>query len=287
MWKFLEERYRGQNVKDAHVIIAFMFVPPLKSLSMKELERILDVISVQDKYNKKYVPASLQSERWVLFQTAQEKLNQEFSMKFVCHTTRNNYVPNFISLKRFLKAKFVVAQTTEREYRLNKLSKFNVTATHSNQNLYKIKMTNMMNKINKTDRTTTPQTMRQTLKDWLKMTSPSSFTILEMDKESQQTTSKDFKVSYVVVMVTKTTETETQQGTQKALGYKGARGGLPRPTPPASQYKIGQCSCCKQAHNLLYCPKFETLKSSMQLVISRRDKLCYHCFIRAHYAKDC
>jgi hypothetical protein len=63
MWKFLEERYRGQNVKDAHVIIAFMFVPPLKSLSMKELERILDVISVQDKYNKKYVPASLQSER--------------------------------------------------------------------------------------------------------------------------------------------------------------------------------------------------------------------------------
>ena len=115
IWKLLEERYGGQNVEDAHVIVAFKFAAPLKNSSMKELERILDIISVQYEYYKRYDPASLQAERSLLFQTAKEKLSPEFSMKFVRHTTKNNFVPNFISLKRFLKAEFLVAQTTERE----------------------------------------------------------------------------------------------------------------------------------------------------------------------------
>jgi hypothetical protein len=87
---------------------------------MKELERIYDVISVQYEYYKKHNPASLKAERSLLFQMAKEKLNPEFSMKFVRHTTRYNYIPNFIALKNFLKAEFLIAQTTEREYKIHK-----------------------------------------------------------------------------------------------------------------------------------------------------------------------
>ncbi len=125
MWKLLEERYGGQNVEDAHVIVNFKFAPPLKNSSMKELERVQDVISIQSEYYRKYDPASIQSERSLLFQTAKEKLNRKFSMKFVCHCTRYNYIPNFISLKKFHKAEFLIAQTTEREFQLTRLSKFN------------------------------------------------------------------------------------------------------------------------------------------------------------------
>jgi hypothetical protein len=120
MWKLLQERYGGQNVEDAHVIIAFKAAPALNDSTMKELERIYDVISVQYEYYKKHNPASLKAERSLLFQMAKEKLNPEFSMKFVRHTTRNNYIPNFIALKNFLKAEFLIAQTTEREYRIHK-----------------------------------------------------------------------------------------------------------------------------------------------------------------------
>jgi hypothetical protein len=49
MWKLLEERYGGQNVEDAHVIVNFKSAHSLKNASMKELQRVLGVISIQYK----------------------------------------------------------------------------------------------------------------------------------------------------------------------------------------------------------------------------------------------
>ena len=296
MWKLLEERYGGQNVEDAHVIVNFKSAPPLKNTSMKELERVLDVISIQYEYYRKYDPASLQSERSLLFQTAKEKLNQEFSMKFVRHCTRYNYVPNFISLKKFLKAEFLIAQTTEREFRLTRLSKFQRPNSRSKNYLQDgddddgtYEPQDGLNDYSQDDDSTSDGIDRQ---------SQTQFAFfIHNTRNGQRLATNDFRHFQTLGHRSYRNQDYVdrnpyyQEGAQKTLdekptrSYGGYRG--PKSPPPPSQYEEGKCSCCKKAHNLLNCPKFKTLKPTLQAAIIRRDKICYHCLIGVHYAKEC
>jgi hypothetical protein len=75
-----------------------------------------------------------------------------------------------------------------------------------------------------------------------------------------------------------------QLSSEKSLGKRAI---LSRPTPAASQFKEGHCSCCKQVHLIPECPKFKTLSFSQQSTIIRRDKLCYHCLEGPHFTRDC
>jgi hypothetical protein len=301
MWKLLEERYGGQNVEDAHVIINFKSAHPLRNTSMKELERVLDVISIQYEFYRKYDPASLQSERSLLFQTAKEKLSQEFSMKFVRHCTRYNYIPNFISLEKFLKAEFLIAQTTEREFRLTRLSKFNRPHARSKNYLQNRHLQDGDDDDEKYDQRDGQNDYSQdddSTLDGIDGLSQNQFAFFIHDtRNGQRLATNDFRhfqslghrsygnQDYI------DRNPNYQEGAQKALGekpprsYRGYRG--PKSPPPHSQYEEGKCSCCKQAHNLLNCPKFKTLKPTLQAPIIRRDTICYHCLIGVHYAKDC
>ena len=69
--------------------------------------------------------------------------------------------------------------------------------------------------------------------------------------------------------------------------YGQNRGGLTKPPTISSQFKEGQCSCCRQAHNLISCPKFKTLTPQLQSAVIRRDKVCFHCLLGVHLARDC
>jgi hypothetical protein len=93
----------------------FKCAPQIKNGSLKEVERRYDVFSVQHAYYLINDPASLNMERSLLFQFGKEKLNSEFSMKFIRFTDRYNCVPNFTALTHFMKAKFLFAQTREQE----------------------------------------------------------------------------------------------------------------------------------------------------------------------------
>jgi hypothetical protein len=55
-------------------------------------------------------------EQSLLFQFGKEKLNTEFSKKFIRYTDKHDCVPNFPALMLFMKAEFLFAQTREREY---------------------------------------------------------------------------------------------------------------------------------------------------------------------------
>jgi hypothetical protein len=116
MWELLEERYGGKNVEDAFTINMFKNAPQIKNGSLKEVERLYDVFSVQHTYYLANDPESLDRERSLLFQFGKEKLNTEFSMKFIRYTDKNDCIPNFTALMLFLKAEFLFAQTREREY---------------------------------------------------------------------------------------------------------------------------------------------------------------------------
>jgi hypothetical protein len=74
----------------------------------------------------------------------------------------------------------------------------------------------------------------------------------------------------------------------RTIGFQGAKPlGQARPLPAASQFKEGQCSCCRQAHQISDCPKFKCLSNQQQSKIIRRGKLCYHCLEGPHLIKDC
>ena len=67
---------------------------------------------------------------------------------------------------------------------------------------------------------------------------------------------------------------------QKALGFQGARPvGRARPPPAVSQFKEGQCSCCRQRHLLPDCPKFKNLTVGQQSTIIRRDNGSKACLV--------
>jgi hypothetical protein len=116
MWELLEERFGGKNVEDAFTINMFKCAPQIKNGSLKEVEHLYDVISVQNAYYLINDPASLDMEQSLLFQFGKEKLNTEFSMKFIRYTDKNDCLPNFTALMLFLKAEFLFAHSREREY---------------------------------------------------------------------------------------------------------------------------------------------------------------------------
>jgi hypothetical protein len=113
MWELLEERYGGKNVEDAFTITMFKSAPQIKNGSLKEVERLYDVFSVQHNYYTANDPESLERERSMLFQYGKEKLSTEFSMKFIRFTDKHDCVPNFTALMLFMKAEFLFAQTRE------------------------------------------------------------------------------------------------------------------------------------------------------------------------------
>jgi hypothetical protein len=50
MWELLEERYGGKNMEDAFTFNMFKSAPQIKNGSLKEVERLYDVFSVQHTY---------------------------------------------------------------------------------------------------------------------------------------------------------------------------------------------------------------------------------------------
>ena len=270
MWKLLEEKYGGQNVEDSYIVDEFQNAPQIKNSSLKEIERVYHVIAVQHAYYKRNDPQSLSAERSLLFQMGKDKLGPNFSEKFVRHCRKHRFVPNFTALKRFLKAEFLIAQETEREYG-----------------------------------------NRRTTSSVKKMTSEDDGQI-GTSKDSDQEDDPNDAFSFFMQnnrTGRKYTPTEFQnmrkpqsfgggasrfpQGNQRALGgpqgqYSGGyKGGLTRPPQIVSQWKDGQCSCCRQAHALPNCPKFKTLTPQVQAAIVRRDKICFHCLLGVHYTRDC
>ncbi len=106
MWELLEERYGGKNVEDAFTINMFKNAPQINNGSLKEVERLYDVFSVQHTYYLTNDPESLDRERSLLFQFGKEKLNTEFSIKFIRYTDKHDCVPNFTALMLFMKTEF-------------------------------------------------------------------------------------------------------------------------------------------------------------------------------------
>jgi hypothetical protein len=119
MWQLLDDRFGDKKAKDKFTVSLFKETLPIKNGSLTEVERIYVVFLVQHAYYLIKDEKSLRMKRSPLFKSWKEKLNDEFSIKFVCFAEKYKLVPNFTALITFMQAKFLFAQKEEREHALS------------------------------------------------------------------------------------------------------------------------------------------------------------------------
>jgi hypothetical protein len=277
MWQLLDERYGGKNVEDAFTVNIFKSALPIKNGSLKEVERLYDVFAIQHTYYLRNDPDSLNMERSLLFQFAKEKLNSEFSMKFIRFTDKHNCVPNFTALTHFMKTEFLFAQTREREY------------SHSS---HKSDIKSVKKFVNfDLDRNEEISSESSDLEDQKERFANQNDEYAEYRRYAgNQRTGQCYDArEFQDGKTYQNYNHQTSFGRDgRAIGFQGAKPlGQIKPPPAVSEFKEGQCSCCRQAHLIPDCPKFKKLSNQKQSKIIRRDKLCYHCLEGPHLIKDC
>jgi hypothetical protein len=243
------KRYGGKNVEDSFTTSMFKKALPIKNGSLKEVERLYDVFQVQHAYYLINDPLSLDMERSLLFQFGKEKLNTEFSMKFICFTDKYNCIPNFTALTQFMRTKFLFAQTREREY----CGTITSTPRGDIQSVKKA-----------FEEFVIDDDARALCTEWNEVTTESVdpreeyIFYAQNVKTGQRYEARGFQRG----------KSYPDNNRQKAIGFQGARPiGRARPPPAASQFKEGQCSCCRQAHLLPDCTKFKNLTVGQQSTI--------------------
>jgi hypothetical protein len=272
MWQLLDDRFGNRNAEDEFTVGLFKDTLPIKNGSLTEVERIYEIFSIQHAYYLINDPVSLTKETSLLFECGKEKLDIKFFIKFVGFLDKYNLVPNFTALITFMQAEFLFPKKEEREHALSS-HKSDITfvkKSFENPNL---------NDDAKALRKCSDLPVHQN-----KFTNPdeddcSYITNTRTGQRFQTRGSQDRNQGR---MLRKTVR--FQFSSEKSLGK---REGQNRPTPAASQFKEGHCSCCKQVHLIPECPKFRTLSIGQQSTIIRQDKLCYHCLEGPHLTKDC
>jgi hypothetical protein len=214
----------------------------------------------------------------MLFQYGKEKLNTEFSMKIIRYTDKNDCIPNFTALMLFMKAEFLFAQTREREY----------SYSSTKSEVHSAKKALERCNLDDDDDAKALQTLSDAEEDGF----PSEDDQYSYYEENQRTgkryEAKGFRFAQMRPNSFQNRGNGGQKTTFRAIGFGGSNlSKMPRPPQPTSQFKEGQCSCCRQAHKLPDCPKFKNLTHQQQSTIIRRDKLCYHCLEAPHFTRDC
>jgi hypothetical protein len=240
------------------------------------VERLYDVFSIQHAYYLINDPASLNMEQSLMFQFGKEKLNTEFLMKFIRFTNKHDCVPNFTALMLFMKAEFLFGQTREREY----------SNSSSKSKVHSVKKA-----LERWDLDEDAKALHTALSDAEEDGFPSEDDVYSYYAENQRTGKRYKAKGFQFAQMRPNSFQNRGNGGQstlfRAIGFQGSRlSNLPRPPQPTSQFKEGQCSCCRQAHKIPDCPKFKNLTLQQQSTIIRRDKLCYHCLEGPHLIRE-
>jgi hypothetical protein len=239
---------------------------PIKNGSLTEVERIYEIFSIQHAYYLIKDPASLTMDTSLLFQSGIEKLNDEFFTEFVYFAEKYKLVPNFMALIRFMQAEFLFAQKEEREQ---------TSLSHKSDITFVKKLFENLNLNN--DAMALPEC--SDLQDHQNKSSNQ-----DEDDRSFFTNTKTGQRFLTRGLQNGNQGRTLEKPSEKSLGK---RTGQSRPTPAASQFKEGHCSCCKQAHLIPECPKFRKLSFSQKSTIIKKYKLCFHCLEGPHFPKDC
>ena len=250
MWDLLDSRFGGAAVEDAYIVAEFKKAGVLKSNSLKELERMFDVFNIQSNYYQKSDADSLKSETSFITQMAREKLNYKHSTEFVKFILLKGKKNCFASILEWLEQKFKVAQITERQFCQASTSKFSSSANH----LYE------EGEVSGSEAETEGADEGSLLD---KLESQTFFT--------QDGAGKFKPVNF-------------RKFASKSLGNR--KPGFASANKFPSKVMNG-CPVCKVPHDLTVCQKFKNMSIKERYFILFRDKICFHCLLGSHAAKDC
>jgi hypothetical protein len=272
MWQLLDDKYSDGNTEDEFIVGLFKDTLPIKNGSLTEVERIDEIFSIQHAYYLIKDPASLTMETSLLFQSGKEKLNDEFFTELVCFAEIYKLVPNFTALITFMHAEFLFAQKEEREQ---------TSLSHKSDITFVKKSFENLNLNN--DAMALPECSDLRVHQ-------NTFSNQDEDDCSFFTNTRTGQ-RFLTRGLQNGNQGRTLEKTERfqlpSEESLGTRIGQSRPTPVASQFKEGHCSCCKQAHLTPECPKFKSLSNQKQSTIIRRHRLCYHCLEGPHLTRDC
>jgi hypothetical protein len=240
MWQLLDDRFGDRNTEDEFTVGLFKDTLPIKNGTLTEVERIYEIFLIQHAYYLTNDPASLTMETSWLFQSGKEKLNDEFFTKFVCFAEKYKLVPNFTALITFMQAEFLFAQKEEREH---------ASSSHKSDITFVKKSFENLNLYDDEKALTECSDLK---------VHHNKFTDLDEDDCSYVTNTKTGQ-RFPTRGFQNGNQGKTEKFQLSSDNTFGKRAHLSRPTPAASQFKEGHCSCCKQAHLIPECPKFKSL----------------------------
>jgi hypothetical protein len=271
MWGILDQRFGGKTVQDAYTIADFKNAAPMKNNSMRELERMFDILKLLKMYYEKNDPMSLKKPRSMLMQYAKEKINVGLAQRFVRFVDDKEKKANFNSLLEFVEKEYLIAQKTEREYKGT-----------SRSDSHSVKKTMDSDDDEEGDPSYELRRDVPTQEKGIEIDDKFAFYFEEKKSGNRYSLVNTNKPKY-------------GPGVSKHYGQKNhvtfapnsSGRGAAETERPTSQYVDGQCSCCKEQHALSTCRKFKTLPFNQQSIIMRRDRICYHCLNGVHPTRDC
>ncbi|MGV0986823.1 MAG: DUF1759 domain-containing protein, partial [Limnohabitans sp.] len=116
MWAILDERYGGEYREEHYITEKFEKTKPLRDMSWKELEKMMDTFSTVYNYYQNADPLSLRNEHSLLLKMAKKKFSQTQSRFFFRYCEEKKVIENFKTMLDWLKYEYKVAQRSEREF---------------------------------------------------------------------------------------------------------------------------------------------------------------------------
>lgn len=116
MWEVLEKRFGGDYREDQFVTDQFEKTVPLREFSLKELERMYDIFSVQQNYYNRLDKNALTNPRSLLMKQAKRKFTSEQSFDYLKYIQDTKKSDCFQSLVQWLDQKLTFVQRAEREF---------------------------------------------------------------------------------------------------------------------------------------------------------------------------
>ena len=260
MWKILEKRFGGDYREDQFVTDQFEKAAPLREFSLKELERVYDIFSVQLHYYQRVDKNALTNSRSLLMKLAKRKFTSEQSFDYLKFIQDKGKADNFQSLVDWLDQKLNFVQRAEKEF-LSVKGTVNPEKYKSSKPVYH----------------SNPQDT-------------------ESEAESASSSEDDSSMLHLQHQMEELAHCFNTLKFQRK-GQKGKRRyEQPKTAPePKKETQVGWrfpastgCLLCKSNdHKVVSCPQFESLDDKRKQAVVQRFRICFHCLQGSHKVRLC
>jgi len=281
MWKALDKRFGGAYREDQYVANLFDKCAPLKDFSLKELERMYDVLTVQFTYYTNTDEDSLMNPKSKLVKDTKRKFSPEQSMDYLKYCDERGIQQDFNSILTWIDTKIDFVQRANKEFAQAEKEKSErqtgtkpkvrgSTTFHQDEQDLDDEQVDEQTEFEESDSAYAAYTDSAEIDELREKVSD-----LYNSFEKFQTPKPRGGFAY-----------RGQRGFQSRGNSSGATRSFTRPIT-VTDLTGNNCHLCKQDHYLRMCPKFKAMDTKTRYTVIKQLKICYHCLSGIHRIRDC